>query len=177
MTAVRLVHTADLSTAELGAVRALLLDAFDGDFSDADWEHALGGLHALVRSGGELVGHGSVVQRRLLHGGRALRAGYVEGVGVRADRRGRGLGAALMDPLERVIRAAYDLGALSASAAATGFYATRGWLRWPGPTAVLAPEGIRRTPEEDGGVYVLPGVARLDPRGELACDWRPGDVW
>ena len=177
MTDVHLVHTADLSTAERGAVRALLLDAFDGEFSDADWEHALGGLHALVRSGDELVGHGSVVQRRLLHGGRALRAGYVEGVGVRADRRGRRLGAALMDPLERVIRSAYDLGALSSSAAATGFYGARGWLRWPGPTAVLAPGGIRRTPEEDGGVYVLPGVAPLEPRGELACDWRPGAGW
>jgi aminoglycoside 2'-N-acetyltransferase I len=82
-----------------------------------------------------------------------------------------------MAGLERVIRAAYDLGALSASAAATGFYTARGWLRWPGPTAVLSPSGVRRTPDEDGGVYVLPGAVPLDPTAELACDWRDGDVW
>ena len=59
-----------------------------------------------------------MVQRRLLHGGRALRAGYVEGVGVRADRQRRGHGAALMAALERMIRGAYDLGALGATDAA-----------------------------------------------------------
>ena len=41
-------------------------------------EHAPGGLHALVHDGGDLVAHGAVVQRRLLHDGRALRVGYVE---------------------------------------------------------------------------------------------------
>ena len=117
-----------------------------------------------------------MVQRRLLHAGRALRAGYVEGVGVRADQRGRGHAATLMGPLERVIRAAYDLGALGSSEAATGFYAARGWLRWPGPTAVLTPAGIRRTPDEDGGIYVLPGTDRLDATAQLTCD-RDGDVW
>ncbi len=167
MTDVRLVHTADLPAATLTAARALLVDAFDDDddgaFADDDWEHCLGGLHALAFVGGELVGHGAVVQRRLLHAGRALRAGYVEGLGVRADQRGRGLGGALMDPLERVIRAAYDLGALGSSEVATGFYAARGWLCWPGPTAALTPSGVRRTPDEDGGIYVLARGRRAGP--------------
>src|SRR5918992_3400417 len=100
---VRTAHTADLDAATLERARALLYAAFDGDVSEHDWEHALGGVHALVWEGDELVGHGSVVQRRLLHGGRALRTGYVEGVGVRADRRGRGHGGALMGALERGI--------------------------------------------------------------------------
>ena len=52
-----------------------------GDFAPDDWEHALGGVHALLSEDGELIGHASVVQRRLLHGGRALRAGYAEAVG------------------------------------------------------------------------------------------------
>ena len=60
--------------------------AFDGAFTDDDWDHARGGLHAVAFDGSELVGHASVVQRRLLHDGKALRAGYVEGVAVRADR-------------------------------------------------------------------------------------------
>jgi aminoglycoside 2'-N-acetyltransferase I len=42
----------------------------------------------------------------------------VEAVGVRADRRGRGHGAAMMDALEQVVRGAYQLGALRASEAA-----------------------------------------------------------
>lgn len=70
--------------------------------SDDDWEHTLGGVHAPVWEGADLIGHGSVVQRRLLRGGRALRTGYVEGVGVRPDRRRRGHGATLMAALETV---------------------------------------------------------------------------
>lgn len=115
MIEVRIAHTADLDAATLEAARALLDEAFAGDMSDHDWEHSLGGVHALAWERDEMVGHGSVVQRRLVHGGRALRAGYVEGVGVRANRRRRGHGAALMAALERVVRGAYDLGALGAT--------------------------------------------------------------
>jgi aminoglycoside 2'-N-acetyltransferase I len=117
------------------------------------------------------------VQRRLLHRGRALRAGYVEGLGVRADRRGQGHAAALMAALERTIRDAYDLGALSATEMAAGLYRARGWEVWRGPTAALTPGGIVRTPDDDGGVYVFRGTVVLDLEAELACDWRDGDVW
>ncbi len=41
------IHTADLDTAARAAARALLGEAF-ADFTDHDWELALGGLHALV---------------------------------------------------------------------------------------------------------------------------------
>jgi aminoglycoside 2'-N-acetyltransferase I len=153
------------------------MEVFEGGFEEDDWQHALGGIHALAWEDGELVGHGSVVQRRLVHGGRALRAGYVEGVGVRADRQRRGCGAALMAPLERVIAAAYDLGALGASEAGMPLYAARGWKRWEGPTSALTPAGLVRTAEEDGWIYVLPGAVALDLTGELVCDWREGDVW
>ena len=127
--------------------------------------------------GDELIGHASVVQRRLLHDGRALRTGYVEGVGVRADRRGRGHAAAMMEVLERVVLGAYELGALSATSQAAGFYAARGWKQWRGPTSALTPTGIARTEDDDGGVYVLPVAPPLDLSGELVCDWRDGDVW
>lgn len=109
---VQIAHTADLDTTTLGQARKLLDDAFLGEMTDADWEHSLGGMHALAWDESELVGHASVVQRRLIHGGRALRAGYVEGVGVRADRQGQGHAARLMGALERIIRNAYELGAL-----------------------------------------------------------------
>src|SRR6266581_4100093 len=96
----RTAHTAELDPGTLTAARALLEEAFRGQMRDADWEHALGGVHALVWDGPALIGHASVIQRRLLHQGRALRAGYVEAVAVRADRQGQGHGAALMAALE-----------------------------------------------------------------------------
>jgi aminoglycoside 2'-N-acetyltransferase I len=174
---IQTTHTADLSRATLDAARALLDAAFHREFGDEDWDHALGGVHALAWDGDEMVGHGAVVQRRLLHRGRALRTGYVEAVAVRADRQRRGHGAAIVRTLERVIRAAYDLGALGTTDAAMPLYAALGWQLWQGPTSALTPSGVRRTPDDDGGIYVLPVTVELDVAGELTCDWRDGDVW
>ena len=173
----RTAHTADLDPADLKAARALLDEVFKGEMTEADWEHALGGVHALAWEGTELIGHASLIQRRLLHGGRALRTGYVEGVGVRSDRRRRGHGAAMMEALERVLRGAYDLGALGATDEAADFYASRGWKLWQGPTSALTPTGIKRTKDEDGAIFVFGLAVPLDLSGELTCDWRDGDVW
>jgi aminoglycoside 2'-N-acetyltransferase I len=170
-------HTADLDDATLAAARSLLDAVFGGEMTEHDWEHALGGVHALSWDRGELVGHASVVQRRLIHGGRALRTGYVEGVVVRADRQGRGHGTAMMAALERVVLGAYDLGALSTTDEAADFYAARGWKAWRGPTSALTPGGVVRTAEEDEAVRVFPAAHPLDLTGELICDWRDGDVW
>ena len=152
----RTAHTADLDPADLKAARALLDEVFNGEVTEADWEHALGGVHALVWDGPTLIGHGSVIQRRLLHQGRALRAGYVEAVAVRADRQGEGHGATVMGALERVLRGAYDLGALGSTDEGAGFYAARGWQLWRGPSCALTPAGVRRTADDDGCLYVLP---------------------
>ena len=173
----RTAHTSELDAATLAAARALLDEVFAGELTDHDWEHALGGVHALIWDGDELAGHASVVQRRLLHGGRALRAGYVEGVGVRARTRRRGYGGALMEAIGRVIEGAYEIGALGATDEAIGLYERFGWRRWDGPLFALTPEGTVRTPEDDGAVFVLSAGAALDLAGELTCDWRDGDVW
>ena len=179
MAEVTQAHTAELLADELRDLRALLDEAFEGECEDADWEHALGGIHVLVREGEELVGHVSVVQRRLLHRDLALRTGYVEALAVRPGRRRRGHAGLAMSAAERVIRAAYDLGALSDGTGVEGFYERRGWLRWRGPTFVLAPGGLERTEEDDGGILVLatPLSPELELAGPIACDWRPGDVW
>jgi aminoglycoside 2'-N-acetyltransferase I len=172
----RTVHTADLDDDTKRAVRALL-DAAFSNFSDDAFDNALGGMHTLVFEDGELIGHASVVQRRLLHGGRALRTGYIEGVAVRSDRRRRGYGDAMMEVLERFISNGYQLGALGASPDGARLYRARGWQLWRGPSSVLSPSGIRRTPEKDGAIYVLPTSIPVDVTGELTCDWRPGSVW
>ncbi len=171
-----MLHTAELGAGERAALRALL-DASFAEFTADDWDHALGGLHAIARAGGEIIGHAAVVQRQLLHGDRILRTGYVEGVAVRADHRRRGHGDALMAAVERVIRAAYDLGALAASDEGAALYGSRGWLRWTGPIARLTPTGPVPTPDDDGTVHVLTGAVPLDPGLPLIGDPRPGDPW
>src|SRR3954464_9835491 len=130
---VRTAHTADLDAATVAAARELFDEAFKGTFTDDDWEHGLGGIHALAYEGAELVGHASVVQRRLLYDGRALRAGYFEGVGVSPRHRRHGHAGALMDALETVIRGGYDLGALGATDEAIPLYERHGWRVWEGP--------------------------------------------
>ena len=172
-------HTADLSAAELAGIRRLLDDAFGARFTDDDWDHALGGLHTLVLEESELVGHVSVVQRRLLHQERSVRTGYVEGMAVRGDRRRRGYAAAAMGEAERVIDGAYELGALADGTGIEGFYQRRGWRTWTGPTFVVGPGGREWTTEVDGGVLVwrTPASPALDLDAPLGCDWRDGDVW
>jgi aminoglycoside 2'-N-acetyltransferase I len=173
----RLVHTADLDNETRQGLRQMVTAAFAGDFTDNDWEHTLGGMHALIWHHGAIIGHAAVVQRRLIYRGIALRCGYVEGVAVREDFRGEGLAIALLDGVEQVIRGAYQLGALSSSVPARRLYTSRGWLPWSGPTSVLAPTGPTRTPEDDGTVFVLPVGISLDTSADLMCDWRAGDLW
>ncbi len=176
---VRLVHTGQQSPAEIDALRWFLAEAFAPEWTGDDWEHCLGGMHALAVDGDRLLAHACVVQRRLLHHGRALRAGYVEGVAVRAGVRGHGHGhgAAVMSAVEALARGAYDLAALATTEAARGFYLHRGWLPWRGPTSTLTAAGAERTPGDDDAVHVLPFSAGLDPTCDLTCDRRDGDPW
>lgn len=173
---VQVAHTADLSRQDLAAARSLIYEVFD-DATEDDWEHCLGGMHAIVWDGDELVAHGSVIQRRLIYKERALRTGYVEGVAVRASLRRQGLGGAVMSELERVIKAAYELGALGSSDEGLPFYAARGWQRWAGMSYALTPKSIVRTPDDDDGIFVLPVAEPLDLTAELTCDFRHGEPW
>ncbi|MCT4354232.1 GNAT family N-acetyltransferase [Streptomyces sp. Je 1-79] len=167
-----------LGPRRLRVVREMLDDAFEGGFSDEDWDHALGGVHAWVEDERGVAAHGSVVMRRVLHGGRSYRVGYVEGVGVRADRRRQGLGGLVMAELERVIDGAYLFGALSASEDGAALYTARGWLPWSGRIEALAPEGIVHLPEEEGSLHLRPAGGRTlpAPAAALVFDWRDGDV-
>ena len=173
----RLVHTADLESDARQREHEMVNDAFAGEFSAVDWDHALGGMHALIWHRGAIIAHGAVVQRRLLYRGLSLRCGYVEAVAVREDWRGQGLAIAILDACEQVIRGGYQLGALSSSDRGRRLYTLRGWLPWRGPTSVLAPAGLTRTPDDDNGLFVLPVSVELDTTADITCDWRDGDVW
>ncbi|WP_432493338.1 GNAT family N-acetyltransferase [Kineococcus auxinigenes] len=171
------VHTADLGPRRLREVRLLLDDAFAGDFDDTDLDHALGGLHVLARLDGALAGHAALVQRSLVVGARPLRAGYVEAVAVSPAQRRRGLGSALTGAVEDLAARAHDAVFLGASDEGARLYRSRGWRVWSGPTGVMTPEGVRATPDDDGGVHVHDPAGALDVTARLLCDWRCGDVW
>lgn len=176
----RLIHTSDFDAETLENAHQLVITAFadePDDYTDSDWEHALGGMHAIIAYHGTVIAHAAVVQRRLLHGGTALRCGYVESVAVHPEWRGQGLGHAVMASIEQVVKGAYHLGALTASTVGEPLYLSRGWLRWQGATSAITPTGLTPTPGDDGSVFVLPVRADLDTAAELACDWRDGDVW
>lgn len=175
----RTAHTHQLSEAALGEIRALLGTAFEGEFSDEDWSHGLGGIHASIRDARGLAAHGSVIMRRVLHAGHSYRVGYVEAVAVRPDRRRQGLGGRVMEALEVVVDRAYELGALSASDDGAALYRSRGWRLWRGRIEVLGPAGPVRLPDEEDSTYLRPAAGRALPEpvsGALFFDWRDGDV-
>lgn len=169
-------RTEDLDPTELALARALMDAAFSGDFDDEDWRHSIGGVHVRGLAGGHLVAHASVVQRSLWCGDTHYRTGYVEAVAVAPADQRRGYGAAVMREVEQIIRDRYELGALSTSAAAQRLYSRLGWQTWLGPSYVQTATGRVPTPDDDGGIMVLP-VAGLDISGPITCGWREGDVW
>ena len=82
-----------------------------------------------------------------------------------------------MEPLERIIRDAYELGALGTTELGARLYLPRGWKQLGGEDLGADPEGIVRTPAEDRDILVLEGSIPLDLSGDLTCDWRAGEVW
>ena len=178
MSAVVLLEAAEVSAERLVAIRRMLDTAFEGRFSDDDWEHGLGGTHAMVLDGEDVLAHASVVARTITVGSRDVRVGYVEGVGVTPAQQGRGLGSAVMVALHDVIRDRFELGMLS-----TGelkFYERLGWERWFGHTWTVRADGRReRTEDEDDGimVYRTERSMDLDATTEITCEHRAGDSW
>jgi aminoglycoside 2'-N-acetyltransferase I len=171
-------HTWQVGDDTRHAAWRMLVEAFgDNTFTELDWEHSLGGVHAFAWDGDVLVGHASIVQRRLLHRGRAIRTGYVEGVGVRASHRREGVGTAVMAAIEAVARGAYDLAALASTDLGLPLYAGRGWRPWQGRTFAMTTDGIVRTADADDSVMVMPFGLDPDLGGDLVCDWREGDLW
>jgi aminoglycoside 2'-N-acetyltransferase I len=177
MVTLHAASTAALSTSFLRDIRALLDIAFEGDFTDEDWDHAIGGVHVWLIGSGGLISHGSLVERTLMCSGQTLHVGYVEAVATAAPHRRKGHGAGVMKHIGELIRERCALGVLSTGTHA--FYETLGWENWRGPTFVDGPRGRERTPDDDSGVMILrtSRSPRLDLDGEIVCDWRLGDVW
>jgi aminoglycoside 2'-N-acetyltransferase I len=173
----RLVTSDELGSDELATMRAMFTAAWGGGFADDDWDHAFGGVHVVRFVDGSMVSHGAVAARTLWLDDRPLRVGYLEAVATWPEHQGRGHGSAVVDALDEVVRAAYDLGGLSTGR--RSFYERLGWLTWRGALAVRAPGGDVPAPEMRNAVLVLPTPRVPDPDldASLVCDWRIGDDW
>ena len=173
-----LCEAADVSAARLLAIRQMLDAAFDGRFNDDDWDHSLGGTHAMIVDGEHVLAHASVVPRTIAVGTRAVRVGYVEGVGVAPALHGQGLGSAVIVAINGVIGDRFELGMLS-----TGewkFYERLGWERWRGPTWTVHHDGRReRTADEDDGIMAYRTERSIDlgASAAITCEHRAGDCW
>jgi aminoglycoside 2'-N-acetyltransferase I len=177
----RQLATEELTAAEVGAIRAMLVEAFAADedeaFTEDDWLHAVGGRHFVLDRDGEIVAHAAVVERGIHVGGRPFRTGYVEAVATAPGLQRTGYGTQVMGAVGTYIQSRFELGALG-----TGvhrFYERLGWRTWLGSSSVRTVDGERRTADEDGYIMVLTtaSMADLDLTAPISCDWRPGDVW
>lgn len=174
---VRHFTTSEAVADELVAMRTVIDRAFDGAFTNGDWEHSVGGWHVVAVEGSAIVAHASVVGRVLELDNASFDTGYVEAMAVEPDRQGLGFGTAVMRRAARLIEAHHQLGALS-----TGehhFYERLGWERWQGPTFVRDGGELVRTPAEDDGIMVMRfGTSTgVDLRDRIVCEARPGDDW
>lgn len=177
MLSIRRFATGDASAEQLDALRLLLVEAFAGDFSDDDWDHACSGTHVVVEDYGIVVAHAAVVPRALEIDGVPANVGYVEAVAVAPAKQGRTIGTMVMDDAARLIRSTFAMGGLSTSSHA--FYERLGWERWQGPTFVRHASETFRSEDEDDGVMVLRfgSSQAVDLAAPIACEARSGDDW
>lgn len=179
---VRTVQSRDADRDELCLAEQLVKQAFGAGFRDHDWRHGLGGTHIFINDHTtSLLAHAAVVPRAIRHGDTLLPTGYVEAVAVRPELQGRGLGRVLMDQVESIVGAGYQLGALNAIENAVAFYLHRGWTLWTGPTAAIDHTGNIHEVNNSADRIMLFSSAlhnrELDQAAVLTCDWRPGDLW
>ncbi|HUR50843.1 MAG TPA: GNAT family N-acetyltransferase [Mycobacteriales bacterium] len=172
------VESGDVDAVTRLALRTLWDRAFGDRFSDEDADHAYGGVHVLVRDGKHLVGHCSVVPRRLRFGdGPWCTVGYVEAVATEPALQGGGIGRTMMQRLHVEIGDHWPVALLS-TGQATGFYEGLGWERWRGRSFTRTDQGVVPD-DEHGGLMIL----RLDPAAvpdlsvDVTCEDRDGDAW
>ena len=179
LAAIRVVPTADITAAEWTTLTTLCEAAFEEPW-ETYWEDIGPGVHVLAEQPERgIVAHAAIVDRLLYPGDATLRAGYVEAVAVWPDLQRGGLGTQVMEVIDRMVDAEYELGALGTGS--HEFYARLGWLIWRGPTWIRERDGsLARSLDEDGDIMVRltpsspPGLNLAQP---IAVDWRPGEVW
>lgn len=155
MPEVRIVHREELTDADLARILTFLEVAFDdGEWRPEHWDDIGPGPHLLIEDDRGLAAHACIDWIPVLAGDHDVRVGYLEDVATRVDRRGQGLGTALLRAARPLIEERSQLGLLATGE--FGFYEREGWVRWRGLLSVWESDGsVTRTPAEDGFVMGL----------------------
>ena len=160
-------------------IRVLLDAAFEGDFSNGDWQNSCGGWRILGFQGGRLVAHAALVGRPMLVDGQLAEVGYVEAIAVDPEHQGRGIGLRLVAAVNQMATAHFELSMLSTDE--HEFYARTGWMRFTGKSFVAKDAFIwdsQRSADEDDSLMFLtqPGESTAGPL-QVVCQPRAGDAW
>ena len=174
---IQIIRVSDSELVSLTEVnlQALLADAFEGDFSQEDWEHTNGGLRFLGYLGAELVAHGSVIKRNVWIDGENLKIGYVEGLAVAPLYWRRGFGSKLMSEITSYCKTEFRICMLSTGE--KDFYRKLGWLDFEGESYVFRNGVEVRTADEDEGLMYLPRSVGSLSLAKVVCEAREGDDW
>jgi aminoglycoside 2'-N-acetyltransferase I len=158
------------------SIRALLDLAYEGDFTDEDWEHTFGGQYFIGFLGGAIMAHGSVVPRNMFIDGKSVTTGYVEAIAVSPTHWRQGFGTQLMTQVTVFCQDHYELSMLSTDE--NHFYERIGWLQFLGESFTRNGDYEVRTAEEDEGLMFLPGKkSDITQIRRAVCDARSGDAW
>ena len=151
-------------------------DAYEGDFSEQDWYHTIGGNRFVVMLDDCIVAHAAVVPREVHINGTPLTVGYLEGVAVSTSHQGQGIGNQLVQYVTQFCSINYQLSMLSTDE--FRFYEKLGWQQFRGKSGVIVDGIPSLTPEEDEGIMYLTGAATEPLEISTAyCTWREGDCW
>ena len=160
------------------ALRALADAAFEFRCSDDDWANASGGWRVALFDDDDVpLAQAAIVARRLWIGDDEYDTGYVEAVSVAPPLQRGGLGSAVIEEINRLLREQFQLGFLSTGS--PSFYERLGWERWQGESYVTDGVNVVRTADEDPGLMALrfgPSAA-ADLTAPVMCESRPGDDW
>ena len=157
-------------------IRNLLNDAYEGDFSEQDWQHTFGGARFIGTLDEQIVAHAAVVPRAVLINDLPMTIGYLEGVAVSSKFQGQRLGSQLLQYVSDFCRSNYEISMLSTDE--FDFYGKFGWQRFNGTSGVMQDSMKTLTPEEDDGLMYLAGKSTKSIEISTAyCDWREGDCW
>ena len=157
-------------------IKNLLNDAYEGDFSEQDWQHTFGGARFVGTIDDQIVAHAAVVPRAVLINDLPMTIGYLEGVAVSAMFQGQRLGSQLLQHVSDFCKSNYEISMLSTDE--FDFYGKFGWQRFKGTSGVMQDSVKNLTPEEDDGIMYLAGKSTKSIEISTAyCDWREGDCW
>lgn len=169
-------YSGDFSELELEDIHKLLIEAFDQDFSDADWQHTFGGTRVIGFIDNKVMAHAALVARKIWLDDIAHQVGYLEGVAVLPKFQKQGFGSELLASVSDFASKNYQWSMLSSSE--KYFYRKHGWQDYLGHSFVLIADKEIATPTEDEGLmYLAMGKHQIPSPMRAVCEQRSGDYW